>query len=371
MRSPLPAPERTRRGPARSSRGFTLIEVMVAGAMSLLVVAGAFIALNRSHQSSIGNERTIELASQARQVLELIGRDIRTAGDSVQFLPAHCLQGTQAANAPFGCPAIMEAHPWRLTMSRYMWGAGADGIDFTTDDQLGVQTFSANPQNVVSYQFVPTRTWSSGGNSGFIGRLERIVNPYGFPPGAPQDPQRTVLLENVLLDNRLSVSPDGTQADPRRANSMFMYRILSTSSGEYQGHAAFTQRNTAQGSFILPPVRFYQFPQLASAETWAGNQFGLAPPYLPTYTQEIVGLQPNVNTVNALLSTSGGFANDLRYVLDYNRIRAVHVSFKVVEPREDPDYHTGIELNPATPGTARVLHMESTFELKVFSGYLR
>lgn len=356
----------------RPGGGFTLLEVMIAGALSLIVIAGAFLALNRTHAASIGNERTIELMSQARQVLDLIGRDIRTAGDSVQFLPAHCLEGTQAPNAPFGCPAILEAHPWRLTMSRYMWNPGSDGIDFTTDDQLGVLTFSATPENVVSYQFVPTREWSSGGDSGYIGRLERIVNPYGFPPGSPEDPQRTVLLENVLLDNRLAVSPDGTQADPRRAHSLFMYRILSTFSGEYRGNAAFTQRSTKEGSFILPPVRLFRFPQFSDAETWADNQFGLSPPYVPSgMTQEIVGLETNTNTVPNLLTTSAGFAGDLRYVLDYNRIRAVRVAFKVVEPREDPNFHTGIDLDPDTPGTARVLHLESTFELKVFSGYLR
>lgn len=357
------------------ARGFTLIEVMLAGALSLIVVAGAFIALNRTHQSSIGNERTIELASQARQVLDLIGRDIRTAGDSVQFLPAHCLQGKQAKNAPFGCPAIMEAHPWRLTMSRYMWGAGTDGIDFTTDDQLGLLTFGATPENVVSYQFVPTSTWTTDGSISYLGRLERVVNPYGFPSGSPQPAQRTVLLENVLLDDRLSVSPDGTQADPRRAHSMFMYRVLSRMSGEYHGNAAFTQRTTGQSSFILPPVRFFQFPDVSAAETWAVNQYGLTPPYEPTgYTKQVVGLHPDTTAVTDLRTTSGGgtgdFTEDLRYVLDFNRIRAVHVSFKVVEPREDPDFHTGIDLDPDTPGTARVLHMQSTFELKVFAGYL-
>src|SRR5690606_13275053 len=149
----------------------------------------------------------------------LIGRDMRTAGDSVQFLPAHCLSDpatgtqTQSPGAPFGCPAIMEPHPWRLTMSRYVWEAGPDGIPFTADDGLGVAPFNATPVNVVSYQFVPQTKFVDGTHEGFIGQLQRVVNPFGF---AGQDPEVTILLDNVVVDNRMLVSPDGSDRDARR-----------------------------------------------------------------------------------------------------------------------------------------------------------
>jgi prepilin-type N-terminal cleavage/methylation domain-containing protein len=358
----------------RSARGFTLLEVIIAAAISLFLVAGAFVAVGRAHQTSIGQERAVDLASQARLVMELIGRDIRNAGDSVQFLPSHCLVNpatgvaTQAPGAPFGCPAILEPHPWRLTMTRYMWDAGADGIPFTADDQMSTAVFSANPENVVSYQFVPRQQWSNGEHRGYLGRIERVVNPFGF---AGQDPVKTILLDNVLVDNRMLVSPDGSQRDERRDYSVFMYRILSVTSGEYSGHQAYTQRATKEGSFILPPMRFFAFPNMGDIPAWEVNQEGLEPPYLPAgYTTELVGLQPDASTVGTLRASSAGFAADLRYVLDFNRIRAVNVSFKVVESREDPGFFTGIDLDPDTPGTARVLQVESTYELKVFSGYL-
>lgn len=349
-------------------RGFTLLEVILAAAISLLVIGGAFVALSRAHQTSIAQDRNVDLASQARLALELIGRDIRNAGDSVQFLPAHCLEGTQASGAPFGCPAILEPHPWRLTMSRYTWDAGPDGIRLTADDQLGSSPFDDDGENVVSYQFVPRVRWSDDDHDGYLGRLERIVNPYGFG-GA--DPEVTLLLDNVFVDNRMLVSPDGTERDPRRDYAVFMYRILSVTSGEYSGHDAYTKRSTEQGSFILPPMRFFEFPDIASIDTWATNQDGLTPPYLPAgYTAEMVGLQPDDSTVASLRSTSSGFDADLRYVLDYNRIRAVHVSLKLVEAREDMNHHGGLDLDPDRPGTARVIQVESTFELKVFSGYI-
>lgn len=323
----------------------------------------------------MAQERTADLNSQARLALELIGRDIRNAGDSVQFLPAHCLEGSQSQGAPFGCPAILEPHPWRITLSRYMWDEGPDGIQFTTDDELGIDPFDTNGENVVTYQFVPRAEWADGSHRGYIGRLERVVNPFGFNSEAPST---TILLDNVLVDNRMSVSPDGTQTDPRRDYSVFMYRIMSVFSGEYEGEEAFTKRATEQGSFILPPMRFFAFPDIGDIANWATKQDGLTPPYLPTdYTKELVGLRPDSQTTDNLREVigppggNGNFTEDLRYVLDYNRIRAVNVSFKVVESREDPSFHTGIDLDPDMPGTARVIQVESTFELKVFSGYLQ
>lgn len=351
------------------ARGFTLLEVLIAGTISLLVIAGAFVAMGRAHRTSIAQDRAVDLASQGRLVLELIGRDIRNAGDSVQFLPASCLGSPPpTANAPFGCPAILEPHPWRLTMTRYMWDPGPDGIPYTADDEMSVATFDSNPENVVSYQFVPRTAWVDGDHRGYIGQLERVVNPFGF---AGQAPERTILLDNVLVDNRMLVSPDGSSRDERRDFSVFMYRILSVFSGEYSGNAAFTQRATDAGSFILPPVRFFDFPVLADVPAWADNQNGIGTPYLPVYSQEIVGLQEDGSTVGTLRATSTGFANDLRYVLDFNRIRAVNVSLKLVEPRDDPEYFGGIDLDPDRPGTARVIQVESLFELKVFSGYLQ
>lgn len=356
----------------KQPRGFTLLEVILAAAISLMVIALAFVAVSRAHQSSIGQERSVDLASQARLVMELIGRDIRNAGDSVQFLPAHCLQGFQSPGAPFGCPAILEPHPWRITLSRYVWEPGPDGLMGTADDVLPMTPFDQNGANVVAYQFVPTRRWSDGSHTGYIGRLERVVNPFGFG-GA--DPEITILLDNVLVDNRMSVSPDGSQTDSRRDHAVFMYRLLSVFSGEYEGEVAFTQRSTVQGSFILPPMHFFAIPDLSD---WPVDQQGLTPPYLPTeHTKRLVGLKANADTTNNLRriggshAATGNFQDDLRYVLDFNRIRAVNVSFKILESREDPHFHAGIDVNPDTPGTARVIQVESTFELKVFSGYLQ
>lgn len=348
-------------------RGFTIIELMIAGSISLIVIAGAFLAMNRAHRAAQAQERSLELVSQGRIVLDLIGRDIRSAGDSVQLLPEHCLQGQEAPGAPFGCPAVFEPHPWRVSLARYMWDEGPDGVPFTADDELGTTLFDANPNNVVLYQFVPSREIASGEYRGFLGRLERIVNPYGF---AGQDPERRVLLDNVLLDNRMAVSPDGREVDSRRDFALFMYRLMSVQYGEYEGDAFATQRSTKEGSFILPPARFFSFPDISVADTWAREFESWTSPYLPASPSwEIVGLRADGST-NTSLRPGKPLDEDLRYILDFNRIRAIQVSFKLVESQEDPDYEGGVDLDPRKPGTARAVQMESTFEIKVFSGYL-
>ncbi|AKU91711.1 PilW family protein [Vulgatibacter incomptus] len=160
-------------------RGFSLIELMVAGTISLVVVAAAFAFITRASEASAAQERATELTSRGRIALDLIGRDIRSAGDSVQLLPDPCL----GAGAPFGCAAILEPHPWRITIARYAWGAGPDGILGTADDVLPSGPFAANGDNVVTYQFVPRTAGpvSLGGTrTGYVGRLERISNPFSF-----------------------------------------------------------------------------------------------------------------------------------------------------------------------------------------------
>ncbi|AKU91710.1 hypothetical protein AKJ08_2097 [Vulgatibacter incomptus] len=148
--------------------------------------------------------------------------------------------------------------------------------------------------------------------------------------------------------------------------------MMSVPGDVYVGDPAFTQRATRTRSFLLPPVRFFAFP--ADATVWAAAPVSAVPPYLPPttspgYAPQIVGLRRDTTSSATLLTPS--FADDLRYVLDVNRIRAVSVAFKVVEPRNDPNFSGGVDLGGSRPGTARVSLMESSFELKALSSFLQ
>lgn len=347
------------------SRGFTLLELLIAGTIAAIVALGGFLAMAHVQDAAADQRRISELVSEARLALELIGRDVRSAGDSLEMLPAHCLGGLEAAGTPYLCAAVLDPHPWRLTLARNTWEPGEDGVLSTMDDRAPQLAFELNPANVVTYQFVPdggVRSFGSGEHQGVVGRLERVVNPFQFA-NAPREV--TVLLDRIVLDNRMRVNPaDPTQSDARYDYSLFMYQLLSVASGEYAGDEAYTKRTTRHTSFLLPPVRF--FDPLGDYETYQDST--PARPWLPDYDgPKIVGLK---GPTDQLLAAGTSFDEDLRYVLDYNRIRTVRVAFMVVDTREDPELHDGIDLDPDHPGTARVFPFETTVELKVFSAML-
>lgn len=345
--------------------GFTLVELLIAGTISAIVALAGFAALTAMQDQASDQRRVADLTSQARLALDLIGRDIRMAGDSQEMLPVHCLNGVQSPGTAFQCSAILDPHPWRVTLTKNTWDPGTDGVLSTMDDRAPQLAFNLQPDNVVTYQFVKTRDVTKPGDAGYrgvLGRLERIVNPFQFA-GAQREV--TVLLDRVLLDNRMRVNPaNPTENDPRYDHSLFMYQVLSTLSGEFEGAAVYTERTTRHGSFLLPPVRF--FDPLGTYQTYQAAP--PAAPWLPDYgTPHIVGLG---GSTTVLLRGSSSFDTDLRFVLDRNRIRAVRVALKVVDPREDPDLGDGIDVDPTRPGTARVFSFETTVELKVFSATL-
>lgn len=348
----------------RRDAGFTLIELMIASTMSALVVFGAFVALTGVQVASATQNRTVDLVSQGRIALELIGKDIRAAGDSVNDLPAPCLGAMADPDSTWGCPAVLEPHPWRIVLARNAWGAGADGVPGTTDDVPdAVTAFDQKPANVVAYEFQPKTalTTYADGRKGYLGQLLRIENPLKFP-GGTGTATKTVLLDNVLLDDRMVVDPAApTTSDPRTDYALFLYGVLSTEPNEFAGDETFVNRTTREGSFLLPPVRFFQIAgtTLPALPT--------APPFRPTtHAFEVVGLKAD-GTAQAELKPATANADALKFVLARNRIRTVRVAFKVVGAKDDPNFPGGFDLDPDAPGTAPLYPFGSTFELKVFA----
>lgn len=362
----------------RISRGFTLIELMVAVVCSSIVVAGAFVLLTNVQGAVARQNAANELVGQARVALEVIARDLRSAGDSLDLLPAACLGAKAHADARGLCPAVLDAHPWRVAIARNAWvDANGDGSTFSKGDTpppLG-RAFGAEPQNAVAIRFVPNddagepKTFADG-RKGVLGRIERVVNPFRFPAGAGTE-QVTVLLENVLLDDRMRTDPaDPEKSDARFDHALFMYRLM-TESGELAGDEAITKRETAlDDQFLSPPLRFFA-PKPPSA-------YLTDAPFAPSdYEKAIVGLKDDGTEEAKLLAAGAGNldpddpASDLRFLLDRNRVRAVRVAFKVVDARERAGVSGGIDLDgdPAN-GTAAVFPFETTVELKVLAGHV-
>lgn len=364
----------------RRDSGFTLVELMIAGLLSALVVFGGFVALSSVQRSSQRQTAADGLVSGGRLAMELMARDIRSAGDSLDLLPTPCLGTVAHANRNFQCPAILEPHPWRVVIARNAWGVGPDGIRGTTDDVPDVTTaFDRKPENVVAYEFQydsvyhPTGTIKTftDGRKGWLGRIVRIDNPFLFP-GGEGTPTTTVLLENVLLDDRMREGPNG-EVDRRYGLALFLYQLL-TSSNELVGDLS-TRATTAGDAFLTPPLRLFT--------TATPLAFRTDPPYMPDYPSarlEIVGLDdtPASSTssrTGLMRSSSQGMVastktSDLRLILDRNRIRTVRIAFKVVG-HEQVGLTTGIDLddNPAT-GLAPVFGFETTAEIKPLAHFL-
>ncbi len=361
----------------RNARGFTLIELMIAGTAAIVVVLGAFVSLTALQRSGARQAEAEDVVSSARLALEIMARDVRSAGDALELLPGRCLFSTNEhpdASDTFNCPAVLEAHPWRVILARNAWSA-SDGTrsrsELTDVAPSTTRAFNQEPENVVMYRFVqtkhlPTLEDADGTTrDAYIGRIERVVNPFKFP-GTAGTEQVTVLLDNVLLDDRMRTNPaDATQVDGRYDHALFMYQVL-TQSDEFAG--ALSARTTSTGGpFLTPTLRFFKIADPGAVKT--------SRPYAQDHDAEIVGLEEDTTAYTSLLKggSKGMKASapdsDMRLVFDQGRIRTVRIAFKVLGP-ERVDIKDGVDLDDdPTNGTARVYAFETTAEIKPLALY--
>jgi len=67
--------------PSRS-RGFSLVELMVAMALGLVIVGGVVSVLTANKRSYRANEGLAQVQEAARTAFELIARDVRQSGNT-------------------------------------------------------------------------------------------------------------------------------------------------------------------------------------------------------------------------------------------------------------------------------------------------
>lgn len=355
--------------PFRSARGFTLVELMIASVLATVVALAAFLALSATQRAAAAQGRALDRVARARLAMELIGGDVRSAGDAINYLPEACLGAEHDPTSEWACPAVLDAHPWRVTLARNAWAPGPDGIRDTTDDVPNTTVpFAGNRENVVTYEFRPTGGKQSAGTREYYrGRLVRIEDPFSF--GGEGSRRETVLLDDVVVDNRMVVNPaDPSERDERFDFAVFTYRLLSDGPDEFHGDDSIVSRLTRHGVFLLPPVSFYE----------AGASLPPQPeeiPYRPDYgTPSLTGTKAKGKGKAKGVKKKSAEADapqDLAFLLNHNRIRAVRVAFKSIAGEENEGLADGIDLDPDRPGTAPAVLLENTFELKVLAGFLQ
>ena len=70
----------------RDERGFTLVEIMIALAISAILVGGAYSMLYSSQQTQTINEQAVQTQQNGRMAMELISLDLKDAGFQAQSL---------------------------------------------------------------------------------------------------------------------------------------------------------------------------------------------------------------------------------------------------------------------------------------------
>lgn len=115
------------------ARGFTLVELMIALAISLFLIGGVVLIQSSSRASSIEAERLSRLQENIRFTSDLLVRDIRNAGFRDQ------LSLTLPQFAEIGSPfAEITTIDGKETLEiRYAgWGSCADGFEVATSDDI-------------------------------------------------------------------------------------------------------------------------------------------------------------------------------------------------------------------------------------------
>lgn len=423
----------------KDASGFTLLELMIAGGLAGLIAVAAFAAVTNMQQATGAQMEATTVYSSGRFGLDMMVRDVRMAGDSSELFANYCIrnEGNRHTSTAYACPAILEAHPWRVVLTMNNWTPAAS----VAGDEIGVRSpFGAGatpptrnsmlwdrPDNTVAYEFVPMRAGNTvvdldenlrvrapTGAGWFArrvirGRIDRIVNPLALAADGTSDPlatppMRSVLVENVVLDNAMRCSSNNpsnsttpADCDPRADFALFSYRLLARDSTFLEMKA----RTSASRMFLSPPLNFYPVgrpttqigsPVLGSM-TWG----------MPAAVAAVTGLKADTSgeigdadrlydkdaanldgyTRESFDDAAGAAApfnpevgnSIIRLIYDRQRIRAVRISFKVYSGREDPTYPLGLDLDghegplplAVGPGTSPLFHFESEAELKVFN----
>lgn len=92
----------------RHDRGFTLIELMIALAVTSIIVVAGFTILTTTDRSTKANEQAAGTQQNVRLAMELIARDVKLAGFMMPLSPNVPVGGTAGNCGPGGTPSAIK-----------------------------------------------------------------------------------------------------------------------------------------------------------------------------------------------------------------------------------------------------------------------
>lgn len=128
MISSTPNPER----PAPRGRGFTLVEVMVATALGVFLLAGVLTANLQIIRGGVRVTQYVEMESQVRRALDTLARDLRSASN---------LTWNNASDITLTIPAsggstAQVTYAWTAASTTFFRVAGASSSTLTGRQEL-------------------------------------------------------------------------------------------------------------------------------------------------------------------------------------------------------------------------------------------
>ena len=161
-----------------NTRGFTLIEILVATAVSMIMLAAIGMAIQSAQRSTGGIERKVTAQQDVRAALELMDMEIRMASyNPTVNLNTNIWRNANCAAPPATNPTyrgIQGATQNTITVEMDISdGAGGDGQGALTENN-----------EIISYNYVTagteryiTRETNCGGAQPFLGDLSTSGNP--------------------------------------------------------------------------------------------------------------------------------------------------------------------------------------------------
>lgn len=192
----------------RNAKGLTLPELLIALAVSMVLLGSIYTALISAQRHSTGIERKVTAQQDVRPALELMAMEIRMASFNPNFTIGNWLVATGTGACSSVSPnqnyrGIQEATPTSITVQMDInQNCTSDNDPICMRHYVGNQ----NPNEVIRYAYLPasqyiTRSTNCGGAQPFLGDLPSSGNP------------RTVLVNNNTLNLPIFRYYDGQGAE--------------------------------------------------------------------------------------------------------------------------------------------------------------
>jgi prepilin-type N-terminal cleavage/methylation domain-containing protein len=150
------------RSEMNDAKGYTLVEIMMAVAISLVLLGAIYAAVNSVQRSSAGLERKVTAQQDVRPALELMAMEIRMASFNPNFASGIWKSDADCASAPVSQSyrGIQTATANSISVEMDIDGSSAVG-----DHSNEIITYSYDAAN----QYITRETNCTGGGQPFLG----------------------------------------------------------------------------------------------------------------------------------------------------------------------------------------------------------